>query len=412
MEANIKEMTTSVNTLTFRQNLSMMKNILTTSSTEARYKLMIGEFLFRKLHYLYNLPNDEQGKLLPHIEKAIRDIPSVIAKASYLKYHNLKVLKWFCSRFFLLRFTPEEHCFVLQMLNDTELIKLHIHDHETMKKHFVEWIEKTQDFAQRSNLLDVLLKYFKTDPQVHNIAMKMRYGDGKSSSLYGDAQSAHNEVICNESVRQALQLFEDTKHLSFSPDFERPVNTIIYQWYGESPTTQVVITRISIDHTIFGSTDEGKIFTMAELFERVILYIQAHPETERILKERLYEEIQDMSNLCATGYVNRVMNIFRGVVDDYQVNIDFGEQLFAVMSQYISRAMQSDVRDEVVQGSYDTKFKLHYVDFIVGVLNDALPEMISNYGEKDISAHLQEVFERLTDTDSKYEIKRGKIVVS
>jgi hypothetical protein len=397
----------SIDAMTFSQVKKDALQMLKDPKTPVEVKIMLGDWLFRKVSRCFHMSEDvlEEtcGDLTPPIDKC----QNTIIKSEYLQFTNIDSINKIALHFYLNRFTHKDKFFILQLLNDTQLVKNYVQDsritEDSLRQHFLEWLKSSSVFEQQSNILDTLLKYYSSDPQVAQVYNKMRWGENKEQgTLYEDEQNVHDEGIKQSSLDAAEKLLEKD---SIAPikvppmvKFKDFVSGILYPLYSpnEKPTIDCVVERMCIDTTYFG---DG--FTISDLFLAVLSYIFRSKHKKELLK-RLLEEMTEMQILCSSGYIARLINVLQGFDDgEYIVTISFDKQLYAVISKALAESMETAsenvIEESMTQGEA-------YLSHVRDVVNRNIYQMIDDYGKDDVNIHLIPVVSSITGYD-KWEYK-------
>jgi len=369
-----------LNTATFKYDIIEVKNCIHSPEAPAEIRCLLGDWLFYKIHRNYKLRGKDVLDLMPPLENAIEKCELIVIKSRYIQYINTEAMRFLAEHFFIHRFGDE--FFILQMLNDVQLIQTTPFDE--ILTHFVKWIKMVDNLVQRSNLLDVLLRYFASNPEVKEIYAKMQNG----TDLYSNEQNAHDEDISRETMEVARKLLLWKKKNSWvDPKTDDPSASIedlvsesemIELFLSGVPHLDDVLTRAKIDNTLFGN------FSIMDLLIAVGLYIfRADKDIQDLLLLRLGEEFAEMNGLCSSGYIIRLINIFKGIVEEYSVTLPFRKQLQSVFNIHINKAFQSASEAEV-EGSYIPQHKKAYLNLIERTVNGSLPEVMKTYGRDDV----------------------------
>ncbi len=387
----------SIDALTFSDVKKDALQMLKDPKCSPEVKIMLGDWLFRKISRCFHMTDavmeETCGDLVPPIDKC----QNTIVKSEYLQFINIDAINKISLHFYLNRFTHRDKFFILQMLNDTQLIKNYVQDSrvtdDSLREHFLEWLKSSSVFEQQSNLLDVLLKYYGKDPEVAQVYNKMRWGKNKErGTLYEDEQNVHDEKLKQSALDAAEKLMEwdSIAPIKAPPGmkFRDFVIGMLYPLYSpkEKPIINCVVERMCIDTTYFG---DG--FTIAELFLALLNYIIRSDHKKELLK-RLMEEMESMMELCASGYIVRFINVLQGFDDDYTVTISFDKQLYAVISKALVDSMET-ASESVIEGSIETDDV--YLNHVCQTVNAILGRLIDDYGN-DVFVHLNEVMESIT----------------
>jgi hypothetical protein len=355
-------------------------------------KITTGMWLFRKILRYYPLRDKTQKKnVIDSLEKGLRECEHVVPKGTYLHYHDEQALQSICEKFYLSRFGEEKY-FVLQMLNDVQLIRTTLHSPK-MKEHFLKWIKQVIHYDQQCNLLDVLLRFYSNDPEIVNIRLKLE-GANKLTNLYTNLQNAHDEDITKETYIALGKLMDWYEKNPFEGhDIPEDLGPFFHAQKAVSKlkTSSQVAQRAQIDTTIFPCGDRS--VTIQEAFCAVIRYILLSPHKEGLF-QRLEEEFAEANGLCSSGYINRFMNTLQGFSDEFTIRIPFPVQLHATITHWLSERMKS-ASDSEIEGSYSLEFRENFFRLVANLINLKLSTLFSQYGEEDVSQHLVDVVKKI-----------------
>lgn len=366
-------------------------------------KIFIGKYFFIKVYSLYRVPEDVKTKIINALKPLIANEKNIIIKGDYIKYLDDDALIQLCQHFFENRFQDKDTYFILQLLNDQTLIKIHqtLYSEEQMLEHFIHWIDNCKVFEQKSNLLDVLLRFFSNDPDVREIHEEMKWGpSGKKTSIYGNEQNAHDEEIQASCVEVAeklitryrieLEKIPPPTSATPTPDPADEAEAFITSFAKKSQYNiiKTVITRAKIDNTTFGSG-----FQIRDVLFALLDYIKSSKHKKTIMPI-LIEEMDAMKDLCSSGYIARFVNVLQGFDPEYSVKISFKKQLNAVLCSKLARDMEF-ASEHAVAGSFDPIYKNDYINFVIQVVNKHISTMIADYGHNDIVENLIPVVKEL-----------------
>lgn len=123
----------------------------------------------------------------------------------------------------------------------------------------------------------------------------------KCNTFYDNNQNVHS--LCSETDKVALLLINDYGCKYKRPCWKRYIN------YFQ--------TLESFEYHLFKPT---------QLFAAVLNCIASQPNNSKDLLIRLKQEMTDSLNKCLVGYIVRLLNVFRGYIPKYQVDMDLYEQ--------------------------------------------------------------------------------------
>jgi len=371
-------------------------------------KILFGDWMFRKIYMYFKMKDDLKEEACENLCPAIDKCKNTIVKGEYLSFHDIDAVSNIALNFYLKRFSEKDKFFILQMLNDVQLVKNFIQDprinDEGLKNHFIKWLKSSVIFEQQSNLLDVLLRYYSRDREVMQIYNKMRFGNKGKGTLYQDEQNVHDTDIQNSVLEAAGKLLEWDKNMGqIIPPPMVPFKDFAFGLVGrycrsekEKKIATCVIERMCIDHTnfpviIFG---EKKSFTISDIFLALMNYI-GRSSSRSDLVGPLNEEMAAMAELCSSGYPTHFINILRGFDDRFEVSITFSKQLHAVISHAIHIKLE-DAPENVILGSFENEHRRDYVEFIQKILEEIIPRLNDDYGEDDVRGELANTLRDIT----------------
>ena len=184
----------------------------------------------------------------------------------------------------------------------------------------------------RADAADVILRLGDSvsKKRARNLIIELGYGgDGRKVSVadriktvYNDSQNVHNdtiykciekyiEKIMNESGNYKLIKYDDTIHQIKL--YTRMVDQEKYK--NCKNNISLALDRISVDSAMF---TENKV-TLSELLCHVwsrILSDEFTDAEKSELKQRLFEELYEMTNTCSSGHAARLVNVMSFVDDN------------------------------------------------------------------------------------------------
>ncbi len=382
----------SIDFRTFKNVKARVQRNILDEGCPDEMKIMFCEYLFKKVWSMYKLPSKDKEKIVPELTKSVTLIKNIVTKGEYLKFFDEEVVCDLSQHFYINRFKGPY--FVLQMINDTQLLKQTIinpkYSEEDLKEHFIKWISRTTVFEQRSNLLDVVLRYFPNDRQILGIYEDMKFGGGKNKSIYNNSQNAHHSDVKDSTLAACFQLLkwdadndplkipEGTTFRSFAEWILEKVPTK----KGDADIVKCVIERMCIDTTYFTYTDDrtSKTFSISDIFIAMSNYISKsiHKQTLKLI---LMDELREMAVLCSSGYIARFLSVVSGFDERFTITVSPLVQLHASISNKIQQSL-NDASEEIILGSIDEEHKALYISFIKGVVRKWLNLWCEDYGKE------------------------------
>lgn len=409
----------SIDARTFTPIREKIFKFLQDENCPPEIKIMFGDWMFRKIYMYFKMRGDLKDEACEQLQGAIDTCGNTVVKGEYLGFHDIDSITQIALHFYLERFNNKEKYFILQMLNDTQLLKNFVQDprisDEKLKDHFVKWLKSSSIFEQQSNLLDVLLRYYPRDPDVKNIYDKMRYDGAGKGTLYEDAQNVHDVKVQQSVLEAAGKLLEWDKQIGrIKPPPRTPFKDFALSLLGRYCRTEkeqkmavCVVERMCIDHTTFPVIVDGDktSFTISDIFLAIMNYIS---RSSFDLLDPLHEELEAMSELCSTGYPTHFINILRGYDERFEISITFEQQLHAVLSHVIHTKLK-DAPENVILGSFEKEHREEYIDFILKIVNNVIPRLNKDYGIEDVKMTLTDVVEQIVGAeDESLNLKVGQ----
>jgi hypothetical protein len=200
--------------------------------------------------------------------------------------------------------------------------------------------DHTVNYNVRADATDVLLQY--GDDEHKNIAKlvldELSMG---GITIYENHQNVHTKSI-EESVNKTL--CDLSEKVEFYNSFESCINEFLEyldkdEKYRDGKNIRSSIERISVDRAIYGTVN----MTLGKIFSKVWSYIKGHKYFSELLL-RLFEELDDASGLCSTGYVSRMLNCLSGITD-LTLSISYQDQVIANMGARLNNKI-CEIDDE------------------------------------------------------------------
>lgn len=411
---------TSVDFKTFSSVKNKVLEYLADEDCPDETKIIFGTWLFKKIYMMFKFRGSDKDSVCKDLIPPVERSQNVISKGEYLQFHDLEAVSKMALYFYLHRFDNQDKFFILQLLNDAELIKGYLQNSnikdDELIEHFLRWIELSQIEEQKSNILDILLRYYPKNENVKNVYEKMRF-EGGSKDLYNDRQNVHDEEITLEVSRVAQELmqwgyehsFSDTRNCPICEEIKPGKETKISDWgrgylcskYPEDKRDiiECVITRCCIDTSSFqGSGKTPATFTIADIFYTLLNYIRHNPIDEDSLLSILIEEMDAMKELCASGYIARCMTVLQGQDPDgkFDIKLSFKRKLYAILSSRIGKDMRETADENVSLGTMSPDHAHYYISFIERTVNKYLPSLLIENPTEDFSRCISKVLEDIS----------------
>jgi len=190
---------------------------------------------------------------------------------------------------------------------------------------------------------------------------------------FEDSQNVHDSSI-NESAKQFIrELAKDLHQKEFKYDIlnREPYEIIleIREIMPKNPKIESSLNRIQVDTAYFCSDVK---FRLKEILQRIWNRIQnllkEEDRKEAIL--RLEQELIEMSGLCSTGHMGRLVNVLSGFDIEgktvHVVKISWKDQIKAnIYARIISRMKEAENCDDILSAITETgEARKIYIDFL------------------------------------------------
>lgn len=231
------------------------------------------------------------------------------------------------------------------------------------------------DYNVRADSADVVLKLSTTENKKKAKDIIMELGTvvkGNTQNIFENRQNVHNDNI-EESVVEAIEFLStiQTKKVSDEPNapfitFEYVRKSIIdfvnenkpekksdryKEFKGKKNCIKVSLNRISLDRVLYSKFNH----TLVGILLKVWSYICSH-ESEKVIKNRLLEELIDMCGTCSSGFASRLVNVISGF-GDFNLRISWKDQITA---NFIGR-LNARVRDITSSELYSENCRIYEI---------------------------------------------------
>lgn len=403
-----KENCRSLSAQTFSKIKADVVSRVSDPKTTTAAVLLFADWLFHGLKMYWTAPSAVRKDLFPPIAAAIDECKAVRVKMKYLQWNDVEYSQRFMYHFYTHRFDPT--LFIEQMLNDSSLLKWSQNYLEPaeLRTHFIKWIRGIDVYEQRSNLLDVLLRFFPKDEEVQGIYREMMNG----KTLYENEQNVHDEdisIAVLDAVRKLYLWFKGAPRVYQASAGSTRSGWItermaeVAQTKADRAVVRAILDRLAIDKTTFTIRDENMPIDLDafEILFMLLNFIQSQNDAEiRIaMLERLLEEMHEMLELCISGYVARFLSAVQGLTANFQILIPLKKQIYAKVNHDLSRAMMALPEEStIILGSYETAHKQEYYDFIIKTIS--LHTLYEQYEESAVRKVLPSILNSITGETS------------
>jgi hypothetical protein len=162
-------------------------------------------------------------------------------------------------------------------------------------------------------------------------------------TIYGDGQNVHDTTVNNSVLDAAHELVKNhrgTGMLNFD-----------YGLIAKLPPAQ----RVKVEAALHRITTDPSSFkhgtSLYSIFQSLMQFIAQHKEKDE-LNRRLVEELTEMSGLCATGHLARLVSVAQGFTDNdgMRIKMSIDDEVYAKIKHLADRAIGGDENsDDLLQ---------------------------------------------------------------
>ena len=204
-------------------------------------------------------------------------------------------------------------------------------------------------------------------------------------AISSDSQNVHNSKI-NDNIKHIVQnLCKDY------PYTRGVVKQSIYQivsMYAKNHELDTI--RKSLQFIEKNPSHFNIHVRLRDLLVSLFIWIQTHDgDTLKELHIRLKDELVDMSGMCSTGHMSRLVNVMQGFTENprYILNINNKKYLKNIIYKYLTKCLQECNDEAITDGILDKtdEFK-HFIDTKVDEKRD---EWLKEFGN-DLNDYISE----------------------
>lgn len=248
----------------------------------------------------------------------------------------------------------------------------------------MDWVDLLMDYEPEEG--KKLLEKLRARKMVAN-----EYGpcqEGPTGTIYADSQSAHDSAIKASVIRAATKLVRENYFYASSEEgikrkmalYQKIKNETVALVPGKEKEMDELMERIEADNATYG---ENKIMC-DQIFLSLYLWIEKQQEQGKNVsgvRQRLAEELLEMTHYCSSRILTGLINVMQGFADDpeYSMTISLRDQCKAVIYNYINKCLQECEDEEVLEGMLDYTPK--YLKFVKDNINKKALEWKKEYGD-------------------------------
>lgn len=221
-------------------------------------------------------------------------------------------------------------------------------------------------------------------------------------TVYQDGQNVHNSEINTTTLDTAVELV--TKYVTNKTNLSFDYSLIKNLSEDKKKKIETSLHRILTDPSTF-----NRNISLYQVFQGLLNFISNHPQKDE-LNKRLTEELLEMSGLCATGHMTRMINVMQGFETGLKAKttMKIDDEVYAKIKHIIEKNMQeSEESDDILEDMLsDTKKK--YLEFVNNLMKKEIPNICKEY--KDITTN-ENIIKAVSNSVDKYTGTSGKIKV-
>lgn len=200
----------------------------------------------------------------------------------------------------------------------------------------------------KADAADMILKMI-TDELSRKLALStiLKLG-GKTvltNHIFGSEQNVHNSEL-NQSIIENCNKLASI-HIPESTKFENVVEYLVSIAPNKEKIT-VSLLRIGMDSLRYPGSQ-----TLKSIFLRVYTCINENENIRGELIKRLFEELEEMSNLCGSGHVSRLINVLSGFNLGFDMKIGIKailkSRLFMLIQKRIEMIEDENKKDKILE---------------------------------------------------------------
>jgi hypothetical protein len=228
---------------------------------------------------------------------------------------------------------------------------------------------------------------------------EMKFGSSQRKDVYVDDQNVHDEEIWDSVLNSAENLMKwGADHKIEEENPSAWAKGLLFHRFSDPKQRAIIeccLERCCIDTTTFGSG-----FTIADVFFTTLNYITLSPTSEDNYPIFM-EEMDNMKELCSSGYVARCINALQGQDESgkFEIKISFSKKLHSLISMRISNEMERYSNENVILGTYDPNFRHYFLDYILSIVNAYIPFLIKENCLQDVEENICSVLKKITESE-------------
>lgn len=259
----------------------------------------------------------------------------------------------------------------------------------------------------RADSADVILRFGNDEykKMARDIIHILSSVSGNVKTIYENAQNVHT-VQFEENVSEGIEFlssFQISTYINFDYVNEK-INDLVKIKYNIKndidkeiiDKIKIAMNRIYMDRALYSKYNS----TLTSILLKVWSYIEYNKENSDQMKNRMLEELIDMSGTCSTGYAERLINVISGF-GDFNYTISWEDQ---IVSNLCGRLNHRARNINETNGYWNNDSKLEII--VDNLINDSklLERLIISKYVKDnkISGYNTDDFNKIKNKYEEY----------
>ena len=205
--------------------------------------------------------------------------------------------------------------------------------------------------------------------------------------VYNDSQNVHDNNI-NESAKQAIIILSKDIHDSkFAHNIlnKEPLEVIKYvRQIFPALSNKIIksLDRIAVDHAYFTKNCKLRLRDIFQrVYNRIMNFMEGDMQKEALI--RFKNELEEMSGLCSTGHMTRLINVLSGFPDDKgglnTLKISWESQVSANIYARIQTRLKADESGELITAMISSNLEERkiYTDFLEKIRGEIYDELLA-----------------------------------
>lgn len=191
-------------------------------------------------------------------------------------------------------------------------------------------------------------------------------------TIYGDSQNTHDTSINNSVLDAAKELVKNhTPTATLNFDYSQIVNL---------PQDQKTKIESSLHRILTDPTTFKHGTSLFSIFQALLNFIRQHP-SQQDLNQRLIQELIEMSSLCATGHLSRLINVVQGfdVNPAMKIKVSIKEEVYATVKHSIETRLQTAENSDDLMDSMIGEDRTLFLEFCKKTARDIFPQLVKEY---------------------------------